>query len=187
MAGIEIRTDLRAAGLPQAQQRLRIVHAKARMHLNGNFIHMVLSCEGAKLLPVGNQHLFPLIAICRHRVKGPYSRCPVGVFCIFFAAGAAGKAADGIHAHSLRHQHAIAHNPIVALCNFGDGMYRVAVAGKCTDLQSGRLNGFPESFHFLIVMQQDFGIAMMGARRTAAANLHHFHSHSLEICQRFIQ
>src|SRR6266850_187262 len=91
MRWIEVRADLRANSFAQFQQRFRVVYDKAGMHLESHFANSMFAYEAQGLVPIGNDHLLPLVIEYVQVIWRPGARDPVR---LFIAAGAARAAAE---------------------------------------------------------------------------------------------
>ena len=157
------------------------------MHLKSNALYVVCLGKGAGLLPVGDQNLVPLPVQNLEEVLGPRAGYPVRILGIRRVTGTAGEGDHGVHAQLLRQQNALAE---IGVECFGDslvGMNRVAVAGQSADLKTVFLKKTLELGQLGLVVQQNVGIAVCLAGITAAADLHRFNAHGLELRQYVLQ
>ena len=177
MAEVQVDADQIAADVgAQPLDRFGIVAHLARVKLQGDVLYAMLGGESGEVLPIRNEHFFPLPLVNQGIVHRPAHSDPVDILGVFVAAGAAGEADDGLKAHFFGQQHRVAHQ-LVGL----DGLFLVrgngvAVAGKRRDFQVIALERFLEGRIRRIVGQQFPGVAHVGAGLFAAAELDHLHS-----------
>ena len=187
MAGVEIGADLRADGGAQALERLAVVAHEAGVQLQGNLRHAVLPGEGDEALPVGDQHLIPLVVQNSQIVVRPGAGHPVGIFGFRAVPGAAGEAGDGVDAELFRQQHRLAHIAVIAL---RQGLVRVdgvSVAGQGADGEAGVLQRLLQLCQLLLIGQQLGGVEVGLAGVAAAAGLQGLDAEALENLQRLGQ
>ena len=101
MAGVEIRPDLRADRITQAQQRLRVVDDEPRVHFQCDHIHTMVAAKARLILPVGDDLLIPLPFQDSQEIRRPGACHPVGVLAARAIAWAPGEGNDPPHTDLL--------------------------------------------------------------------------------------
>ena len=146
------------------------------MQLKGNLRHPMGLGELHLLLPVGNQHLVPLVLQNLAEVIRPGAGDPVGRPVLFASAGASREGVHHGHMQLLRQQYGIVEILLEALRDGGVGMYHVAVAAQGADFQMVLVQRLHELLPLPLVGQKLRRVAVGLAGEAAAADLHHLHA-----------
>ena len=104
-----------------------MVDAEARMHFQSDLSNAVLSGEGRRFPPIGNEDLVPLVVQNLLKILRPGTGDPVGIVGVRIAAGAAGKGVDSAEPQPLGQQDRVPYGFIIGPGRLRIGMDRIAM------------------------------------------------------------
>ena len=186
MAGVKIRAHRRPHRRAQPQHRLRIVDAEAGMQFNGHPDPSLFGAAG-RLLPVGQQHLIPLIVQNPGVVVRPGAGHPVGGAVRPAASRAAGEGHHRVHLQQVGQTQRVRIDPLEHLGPVRVRMNRISVTGQGGNAHAAirqKPLQIPGPFRPLQIVGR-VTVGRMGV--AACAQLHALHLDGAKIGQHFIQ
>ena len=130
VGGVHVGANHLPSCRPQLQQGFRVVDAEARVHFQRHLVNALGLHKRRFLLPVGDQHLLPLVFQHRLIVLRPGTGDPVGLQVLGAAPGTAGKAHHPVHAQFSRQAHRVLKVLMKGAGHSRVRVHRVAVGGQ---------------------------------------------------------
>ena len=157
------------------------------MHLQRDLLYAIVRSELDGLLPVGDEHVVPLIHQRIGEVRRPGAGDPVGRLVLRRAAGAAGEGDDRLDAQLFSQTAGVEEIVVVALGHFGVGMHAVAVRGERGDFKAVVGNDRLELFELRGVVEQNVRIAVALARAAAGADFQRLYAGISQVLARVLE